>query len=107
MQPEQSYRQIISQEVVMSYTLDRFSRECHRILSADPGVEGRKKVCELVRDVLKDEDFVTTHLHDNVPERKILYEGAAGSGIHADAGGCSPSTTRATCIRRAAMVRPG
>jgi hypothetical protein len=58
----------------MGYTLERFSRECHRILAADPGVEGRKKVCALVQDVLKDEDFVATHLHDGVPERKILYE---------------------------------
>src|ERR1700680_2544098 len=58
----------------MGYTLERFSNECHRILAADPGVEGRKKVCALVQDVLKDEDFVATHLHDGVPERKILYE---------------------------------
>jgi len=28
----------------------------------------------VVRDVLKDEEFVATHLHDGVPERKILYE---------------------------------
>jgi len=58
----------------MGYTLDQFSGECHRILSQDQGVEGRKKVCALVQDVLKDEDFVKTHLHDGVPERKILYE---------------------------------
>src|SRR5690242_12469063 len=58
----------------MGYTLERLSSECHRILAADPGVEGRKKVCALVQDVLKDEDFVATHLHDGVPERKILYE---------------------------------
>src|SRR5712671_5956479 len=58
----------------MGYTLERFSSECHRILAADPGVEGRKEVCALVQDVLKDEDFVATHLHDGVPERKILYE---------------------------------
>jgi hypothetical protein len=43
-------------------------------LAGNPGVEGRKKVCALVRDVLKDESFVATHLHDGVPERKILYE---------------------------------
>jgi predicted metal-dependent enzyme (double-stranded beta helix superfamily) len=30
-----------------------------------------------LREVLKDEDFVTTHLGDDVPERKILYEDAA------------------------------
>src|SRR5438874_6657755 len=58
----------------MGYTLEQFSDECHRILSQDPGPEGRKKVCALVQDVLKDEDFVATHLHDGVPERKILYE---------------------------------
>ena len=58
----------------MGYTLERFSSECHRILAADSGPEGRNKVCALVKDVLKDEDFVGTHLHDGVPERKILYE---------------------------------
>jgi hypothetical protein len=59
---------------LMGCTLERFSRECQRILAENPGVEGRKKVCALVQDVLKDEDFVATHLHDDVPERKILYE---------------------------------
>jgi hypothetical protein len=58
----------------MAYTLEQFSSECHRILSEDPGVAGRKKVCGLVQDVLKDENFVARHLHDGVPERKILYE---------------------------------
>ena len=58
----------------MGYTLEQFSSECHQILSKDPGIEGRKKVCALVQDALKDENFVTTHLHDGVPERKILYE---------------------------------
>jgi predicted metal-dependent enzyme (double-stranded beta helix superfamily) len=58
----------------MGYTLEQFSEECHRILAEDPGVEGRRRVCALVQDVLKDEDFVATHLHDRVPERKILYE---------------------------------
>ena len=58
----------------MGYTLDQFADQCHRILSQDPGVEGRKKICALVQDVLKDDDFITTHLHDGVPERKVLYE---------------------------------
>jgi hypothetical protein len=58
----------------MGYTLEQFSAECHRILSEDSGVEGRKKVCELVEDVLKDDAFVAAHLGDGVPERKILYE---------------------------------
>ena len=58
----------------MGYTLEQFSSECHRILAHDPSAEGRKRVCALVQEVLKDEEFVATHLHDGVPERKILYE---------------------------------
>src|SRR5437667_6642149 len=58
----------------MGYSLEQFSAACHRILSDDPGAEGRKKVCALVQDVLKDEAFVAAHLGDDVPERKILYE---------------------------------
>ena len=61
----------------MGYTLDGFAAACHRILTEDPGPEGRKKVCALVEDVLKDEVFVSAHLGDDVPERKILYEDAA------------------------------
>jgi hypothetical protein len=58
----------------MGYSLEQFSAECHRILQQDPGVEGRKQVCALVREVLKDDDFVAKHLGDDVPERKVLYE---------------------------------
>ena len=31
-------------------------------------------MCALLRDVLKDEAFIATHLGDDVPERKILWE---------------------------------
>jgi hypothetical protein len=58
----------------MSHDLQQFAADCHRILAADPGVEGRKQVCALVREVLRDEEFVTTHLGDDVPDRKVLYE---------------------------------
>jgi len=58
----------------MGYTLEQFSAECHRILSDQPGVEGRNEVCALVMDVLKDDEFVATHLGNGMPERKILYE---------------------------------
>lgn len=58
----------------MGYTLEQFSGECHRILAGSPGPEGRKKVCALVEDVLKDDAFVASHLGDDVPERKVLYE---------------------------------
>src|SRR4029077_5151443 len=60
--------------VAMGYGLEQFSAECRRILQQDPGVEGRKQVCALVREVLKDESFVQAYLTDDVPERKVLYE---------------------------------
>ncbi len=58
----------------MGFTLDGFAAECHRMLMAEPGPAGREKVVALLEDVLKDGDFVATHLRDDVPERKILYE---------------------------------
>jgi hypothetical protein len=58
----------------MKRNLEQFSAECHTILKQDPGVEGRKKVCALVQDILKDNEFTKTYLTDDVPERKVLYE---------------------------------
>src|SRR5438309_9474852 len=58
----------------MSYTLEQFAAACRRILTDDRGPQGRRKVCALVQDVLKDDVFIATHLGDDGPERKILYE---------------------------------
>jgi predicted metal-dependent enzyme (double-stranded beta helix superfamily) len=58
----------------MGYTLEQFAAACRGILEADPGPDGRQKVCALVQDVLKDKAFTARHLGDDVPERKILYE---------------------------------
>ena len=58
----------------MAYTIEQMSDEMHNIIRADPGPEGRKKVCELVRKACADEAFVTKHLPEDGPERKILYE---------------------------------
>jgi len=58
----------------MAYTLEQFASTCRAILEADPSPEGRKKVCAVVQDVLKDKAFVAKHLGDDVPERKVLYE---------------------------------
>ena len=58
----------------MGYSLEQFSTECRRIFKQDPGVEGRKQVCALVQQVLKDENFIKAHLGDDAPERKVLYE---------------------------------
>jgi len=58
----------------MGYTLETFAAAAHDILIAHPGPAGRQKLCALVQDVLKDDAFVDTHLGDDVPERKILYQ---------------------------------
>ena len=58
----------------MTSTLDHFAAACRHALSADVGPAGREQVCALVRQVLKDEVFVATHLPDGAPERRILYE---------------------------------
>lgn len=58
----------------MAHTLEQFAADCHRILKADSGPKGQQEVCERLQDVLKDDEFVATHLGDDVPERKVLYE---------------------------------
>lgn len=58
----------------MGYTLAEFSADCHRVLAADPGPEGRKKVCALVRKACTDPEFVTAHLPPDGPDRKVLFE---------------------------------
>ena len=46
----------------VSFTLDQFAAECHRILAADSGLEGRKRVRALLGEVCSDEAFVATYL---------------------------------------------
>lgn len=58
----------------MSRTLEQFARQCHDILKAEPGPSGRNKVCALLQEYLKDEEFVAANLGDDTPERKVLYE---------------------------------
>ncbi len=58
----------------MSHTLEQFAADCHKILKAEPNPAGRSKVCDLLREILKDKQFVSNYLKDETPERKILYE---------------------------------
>lgn len=58
----------------MEHTLEQFSQDCHRVLAAEPGTEGRKKVCAMLQELLKDDAFVAAYLGDDTPERKVLYE---------------------------------
>lgn len=60
----------------MSFTLESFSSECHRILKQDGGRAGREKVRDLVQQALQDEQFVKTYINDNTPDRNVIYEDA-------------------------------
>ena len=58
----------------MSHTLESFASQCHDILTRENNPAGREKVCALLREALKDGQFVERYLDDKTPERKILYE---------------------------------
>ena len=58
----------------MSLTLEQFAADCHDALKAHPGTPGREKVCDLVKRVLKDPEFVATYIPPGTPERHLLYE---------------------------------
>ena len=59
----------------MGYTLESFASECHDILADDPGVAGREKVRDLLKQVLVDSTFVAENFSENNDApRSILYE---------------------------------
>ena len=58
----------------MGYTLERFAKEVHDALKAEPGPNGRKKVCDIVQTVLKDQAFVARHVGDDLTWAKASYE---------------------------------
>jgi len=54
--------------------LQQFANACHDALKADPGPKGRRQICALLADVLKDDNFIAAHLRDDTAERHMLYE---------------------------------
>jgi len=54
--------------------LERFAKDCRDILKADPGPAGRRKVCALLEQALRDREFVAASVNDKTSERHILYE---------------------------------
>jgi predicted metal-dependent enzyme (double-stranded beta helix superfamily) len=54
--------------------LQRFAKECHDILKADPGPAGRRKVCALLEQALRDPQFVAANVSDKTAERQVIYE---------------------------------
>ena len=60
----------------MSFTLESFASDVHRILKEDPSRAGREKVRDLVQEALKDEKFIASYVNDNTPDRQVIYEDA-------------------------------
>lgn len=60
----------------MSYTLEQFAADCHAALKTQPGMPGREKVRDLVKQALTTPGFIDTYIPDGTPERKVLYEDA-------------------------------
>lgn len=58
----------------MTQTLDQFAQACRNALKAEPGPTGRRKVCALVQDALKDKEFIAAHINDATSDRHILYQ---------------------------------
>jgi hypothetical protein len=58
----------------MGMTLEEFAAQAHKALAADPGPNGRKQVCALVEEAVKDKDFVAKNFGPNTGQRDILYE---------------------------------
>ena len=55
-------------------TLETFAAQCHEAIKAQPGPAGRRKVVNLLSQVLRDEQFVSKYVDSNDKERNILYQ---------------------------------
>jgi len=60
----------------MGTRLEQFAAECRRLLQAEPGPAGRKRVCELLSASLRDAAFVEEVVNDATSERQLAYEDA-------------------------------
>lgn len=59
----------------MAESLEKFAKDCNRILKSNPGPEGREEIRHALEKMLKDPSFVSKHLGpDNNEPRRILYE---------------------------------
>jgi hypothetical protein len=58
----------------MSSELSSFAARCRALLKAEPGPAGRRKVCALLEQALKEHAFVEEVVNGSTPERKVMYE---------------------------------
>ena len=58
----------------MAHTVEQLAKSVRRALKAAPGPGGRKKICELLEQALKDQAFIAATFSDSTPERHLLHE---------------------------------
>ena len=58
----------------MSYDLNAFTADCHRIFVDDDGPGGREQVRALFENLLRSEAFVRTHCIESPPGLHLLFE---------------------------------
>lgn len=58
----------------MVHGIEEFARKCSSVLKADPGPAGRQKVCDLLKVLLADRDFIAKYVPESTSERDLLYE---------------------------------
>ena len=58
----------------MAHTVEQLAQSFSKALKAQPGPDGRKKVCELLREALTDASFIATTFSDSTSDRHLLYE---------------------------------
>jgi hypothetical protein len=60
----------------MTHTLASFAARCHDILASDNTPAGRAQIAALLKEALKDSDFVAAQFGADTGERTIVYEDA-------------------------------
>jgi hypothetical protein len=61
----------------MAYTLEDFSADCHRILKAHPGADGRDQVRRKLEQLLMEDEFIDAYCGpDATGGANVLYEDA-------------------------------
>jgi hypothetical protein len=58
----------------MSHTIESFAAECHRMIAAENGPDGREKVRKLLESVLQDDAFVSRYVDPLDAPKTVLYE---------------------------------
>ena len=58
----------------MVHSIDEFARQCSVLLKVEPGPAGRQKVCDLLKELLADREFIAKYVPESTSERDLLYE---------------------------------